>query len=150
MRVIVDYQERCTHSEREPVQFGSWEETYDFDLLGVRVADEDEPTRYGQEGYLLPDGSTEAHVVWMQYSDGDSFGRAEGKGAIIGVWADRKLAEAALKTVHEKKDDFSIQVTDDFGREITLSNPGAGYFEHIDSINLDTYSLGSAPIRLKC
>jgi hypothetical protein len=30
MDLFVQYNEVCTHSEREPVEYGSWSESYDF------------------------------------------------------------------------------------------------------------------------
>jgi hypothetical protein len=147
MRVIVDTHQSCDYHHRGEGQFADWEERYSFSVIGARLADEDERTGSSSEGYKLPEGSSQAHVIWMSYDTGDSFGRAHGHGCILAVFADRKLAEKTLAEIEERCDDYSIEYTDDFGRRIKLHNPGAGYFEHVNSLNLETYTLSEAPIR---
>lgn len=147
MRVIVKESAELLDEQRSNQQYGSWSETWQYGIDGVRVDTAADDLGYDEEGYLLPAGSTMAHVLWMTYDTGDSFGNATGKGCILGVFADRKLAEAALAAVEKQIDEFTIKVKDDFGREISISNPGAGYFEHVQTINLDSYSLENASIR---
>lgn len=141
MRVIIDYNLSLDNSYHDGKQFGDWRDDYSFEIVCARKAADDEPTPYGSEGFIIPDEFEEVHVLWIRYSDGDSFGRAEGKGAIVGAFGDIGVANEAMKRLRAQEDDYTIEVKDDLGRQISMHNPGAGYFESIDSFNLETFSL---------
>lgn len=151
MRIIVTEEEICTSRYHSGEQFGDWEEHYSYDVVSARVANDDAGNSYGEEGYMIPDGSTEVHVIYMIYDTGDSFGSAYGRGAILGAFGNREVAEKALEEIEKqaKLDKYSIEVEDDFKRKIKLSNPGAGYFESVNSINLRTFNLKSPNVTIK-
>lgn len=141
MRVIISTHLYCSYNEHSGEQFGSWEESWDFSVTGARIAKDDENTRYNEDGFKVPDGTTEVHVLSMHYSEGDSFGRAEGKGIVVGCWADIEKAKMAEEELRKNMNEYMIETIDDFDRIIKISNPGAGYFDSVDLIQLETFIL---------
>ena len=143
MRICVEYSEVCTHSEREPEQWGSWSESYDSSVTDAYQIGDDERAPYGSETFVVPDGASEVFVVYMIYSTGDSFGHADGKIDIIHCIASEEAADKLAKYITENPGEYSIKFTDDFDREISLYNPGAGYFERINYVSVEKFSVGS-------
>ena len=143
MRICVTYSEYCTHSERESGSYGSWSESYSSSVTGAYRLGEKEKAPYDSETFIVPDDATEVFVVYMLYGTGDSFGRADGKLDILHCTSSEEAADKLAKTITEKPDEYAIKFTDDFGREISLYNPGAGYFESIDYVGVERYSVGT-------
>lgn len=143
MRVCVTYDEFCTHSSRESGRWGSWSESYSSTVTDAYRVEDSDTVPYDSETFLIPDDATEVFVVYMIYSTGDSFGRAEGKIDIMHCTASEEAADRLARQVTENPDEYSIKFTDDFGREISIYNRGAGYFESIDHIGVDRFSIGS-------
>jgi len=143
MDLFVQYDEHCTHSHREPVEYGSWRESYDFRVTGVSLTSRN---RYDEEklGCLVDVKAGEpVFVLYMTYSTGDSFGRADGKGEVIWVFKDSALAMKAKskwEAENDKRDpEFTIEFEVDGGQTVRQSNPAAGYFENVGTIDVDTF-----------
>lgn len=139
--ICVEYAEVCTYSEREPVQYGSWEECYDSNITEVYTIDADEHGPYCSEVFTVPDDATEVYVVYMIYDTGDSFGRAYGKIDLIHCTASEEAADALAKKITENSEEFLIEYVDDFGREISIHNNGAGYFQHIRYVGVEKFAV---------
>lgn len=145
MRIRVDVNKICVRSESEPEeQYGSWSEEYSCNISDVCQITEDETVTHDSETFLIPDGATEVYVVYMLYGTGDSFGNADGLIDVIHATASSEAADLLATKVTENSDKWTIEFTDDFGREISINNNGAGYFEHIESVNVERFSLGGA------
>lgn len=144
IRVLVEYEEICTHNERERKQYGSWSEHYSSSVTGVRVIGEDDDRPYHSEVFTVPDGTEKVYVVHMIYSTGDSFGRSEGNIDIIHCTASEDAAHALADKITKNPDEYTIEFQDDFERDIKIYNRGAGYFESIDYVGVDCYSISSA------
>lgn len=144
IKVLVEYEERCTHSEREKVQFGSWSENYSSSITNVRRISDDEDRPYRSDVFVVPEGTEQVYVVYMIYSTGDSFGRSEGNIDIIHCTANENSAHALAEKITKNPDEYTIEFVDDFDRPIKISNRGAGYFERIDYVAVDCYSISSA------
>jgi hypothetical protein len=143
MDLFVQYNEVCTHSESEPVEYGSWSESYDFSVEGVSLTSRD---RYREEklGCLVDvQAGDPVFVLYMTYDTGDTFGRAEGKGEVIWVFKDSALAmkaKAQWETENNKRDpEFSIEFEADGGIMVKQSNPAAGYFENVGYVDVGTF-----------
>ncbi len=149
MKVAVASTESQDSYWHDGEQWGSWTASYSFSIDGVKEVGDDYQTSYGEDVYLVADGSTVIHVIYMRYGDGDSFGHADGRGDVLHAFGNREKAEAALKSLQAHKDDFSVKVMDDLDREVSMWNPGAGYFESIDEIGIESFHIDSAPIRIK-
>ncbi len=143
MRICVEYDEICTHSEREPEQYGSWSESYSSSVTGAYRIGEDEKAPYGTETFIIPDDSTEAFVVYMIYGTGDSFGHSDGQIDIIHCTNSEESADKLAKYITEHDHEYTIKFTDDFGRDISIDNRGAGYFERIEYVGVEKFSIGS-------
>lgn len=141
--LYVQYNEHCTHSEREPVEYGSWSESYDFSVTGVSLTSRE---RWSEEklGCLVDvKAGDPVFVLYMTYSTGDTFGHASGKGEVIWVFKDAALAMKA-KDIWDKENakrdpEFSIEFEVDGGEKIKQSNPAAGYFENVGYISVETF-----------
>ena len=104
---------------------------------------EDERRPYSSEVFTVPEGTEQVYVVYMIYSTGDSFGHSTGNIDIIHVTAREDAAHALAEKITKNPDEYSIEFVDDFARPIKISNRGAGYFERIDYVAVDCYSISS-------
>lgn len=143
MELFVQYDERCTHSEREPVEYGSWREEYDFRVKSVSLTSRDS---WNEEKFGVRFEVTAGEpvfVLYMTYDTGDSFGRAYGKGEVIWVFKDANVATEAMKRWKDENDkrdpDFSVDFLDEAGEWVKMSNPAAGYFENMGYLELSTF-----------
>jgi hypothetical protein len=125
MRVCVSYDENCVHSHSDG-ETGEWSASYDSSIERVYILGEDEEAPYMSETFLLPDEAETVYVVYMIYSSGDSFGHEEGRISIIHCTADKIAARTIAKMIQENPNKFSFKFVDDFGRKVSLYNPGAG------------------------
>lgn len=146
MELFVQYQSVCTDSYREEREYGDWSETWDFDVKGVCCSSRGRWSglAYDEDkfnvGFEAKPGDP-VHVLWLTYGTGDSFGHGDGYGEIVWVFRDADVAKQALKVWQEQSEQYSITIYDDNGQAVTLSNPGSGYFESINSLQVDTFLL---------
>jgi hypothetical protein len=143
MELYVQYHEHCTENYHSGEQWGDWRQSFDFGVDGVSLTSRD---RYNEEklGCLVDVQAGEpVFVLYMTYSTGDTFGRADGKGEVIWVFKDPMLAMKAKQQWKEENDkrdpEFSITFEVDGGEKITQSNPAAGYFENVGYIDVGTF-----------
>lgn len=142
MRICVKYSEYCDHSERASERYGSWSESWSSSVDEAYVLNENENGPYSSDTFLVPDDTTTVHVVYMIYDTGDSFGRATGKIDIMHCTSNEDAAHKLADMVTKNKDEYSLKFTDDFGREISISNSGAGYFESISYVGVESFTVG--------
>ena len=143
MELFVQYEQTCDESHRSDEQWGDWYESNTFTVRGVSVSTRD---RWNEEkfavGFDVKPGEA-VFVLYMIYSTGDTFGRAEGCGEVLWVFKDPDTAREALRLWREENDkrdpEYSVKFKDETGRVIQLSNPGAGYFENVSTIDLETF-----------
>jgi hypothetical protein len=145
MKLYVSVSEVCTYSEREPEEYGSWEEQWDFSVVAVH-REKPETLRGWWDGevfdvpFEVAAGDT-VYVLSMVYNTGDSFGRAEGKGEVLWVFKDEALALAAESVWEKSKEQHSVEFVIDDGKKIKISNPGSGYFETITYVNVESFQV---------
>jgi hypothetical protein len=131
---------RCDHSERSDEQYGSWHESY-TNSISAKVQS---VTEYPDvvSTYEIAPGS-EAWVVWVEYSTGDSFGHADRNGTeVIGIFSQDNFASAQVLQAGLEKQDaednhaYRIETPDG---QVFESNwaPWSGYFEHLDTVHID-------------
>lgn len=142
IRVCVEYEEICTHSYHDGEQYGHWEQSYDSEVTNAYVLKDGENGSYRSDVFLLPEGTTRVYVVYMIYGTGDSFGHADGKIDIIHCTGNEDKAHELAQYISKHSEQYTIEFTDDFGREISLYNPGAGYFERIDYVEVTSFDIG--------
>ena len=146
MELFVQFESRCIDSYREDKEYGDWSEQYDYEVKGVSISSRGRWSglAYDEErinvGFEAEAGDP-IHILWMTYSTGDSFGHGSGYGEILWVFKDATVARQALDLFKASSEQYSIVVKDDAGNDITLHNPGSGYFESVDSLQVDTFVL---------
>jgi len=145
MKLYVSVSEVCTYSEREPEDYGSWEERYDFSVVAVhRSKPETLRGWWDGEAFEVPfevaAGDT-VYVLSMSYNTGDSFGRASGCGEVLWVFKDEQLAHEACRIWEESENNHSVKFKVESGDTVTLNNPGAGYFETINCVNVESFQV---------
>ena len=146
--LYVGYTEVCTRHKKPIEEYGFWHKDYEFDVVNVSVTDPRKlpgSCEVSVETIEIPSavnvGDT-VYVLYMTYSDGDSFGTAEGQGEVLYVFKNKQIAEEAhtkwvnacdvgldevLNSVCFHKDDRST---------LALSNPASGYFSNVGHIDL--------------
>lgn len=140
-KLIVEYIQHMIRSYRDPEEYGSWGAEYESYIYRARINVGQDQCSYNYErfdiGQEVKPGEV-VYVLYMIYSDGDSFGRARGKIEVLWVFKDASAAFEAKKNVEKYKKEYSIKIKTEVGTEITLSNPGSGYFERVDSVDIKT------------
>lgn len=117
---------RCVDSEYAQEEYGTWSEQYEFTLDKASLSDyrgDDFPVNSVKLG-------DDIWVLYLTYSDGNSFGSADGKGLIIWAFADASVAKRALHDCEhaiEKENQSFVFISDD-GKTITTGNPTSDYF----------------------
>lgn len=142
MLICVNYEETCYNSEHEGGSYGSWSEDYSSSITDVYEINDKDSRPYSSETFLVPDGTEEVFVVYMIYSTGDSFGRATGKIDVLHCTSNEEAAHELAKKITDNPDEYAIKFVDDFGRDISLYNNGAGYFERISYVEVERFSVG--------
>lgn len=104
MKLWVNYTKDLENSESDINYDGdyvSWSEDYNYSVNSVTLSSI--VGNYDYDEFEVPfevaEGD-EVFVVYARYSDGDSFGTARGKGEIIEVFKDKKLADLCVGIVN--------------------------------------------------
>lgn len=138
----------CHDSYHSSERYGEWHEHHSCSVQGVCL---NKPDR-SQHGYYTEWDAIElgdrevsvgdtVYVITMTYDTGDSFGYATGKMEVMWATPDRAEALDIARAISQQQDEFSVKFTLDSGKEIRLSNPGAGYFESVTSIDVDAFAV---------
>jgi len=139
----VSISRRCIESEHSSERYGSWSEDYVQEIGRIIEKTNDYPDAVSI--FDFPAG-TNVLVVWATYSTGDSFGRASGGGSeVFGVFQDLKSA-TELRTALEEfntKDylNCKLNIKTSDGQVFTQYVPWTGYFESLDSVDIDVVTV---------
>lgn len=141
----IDIDSCCDYKEHSNEQYGSWSESYS-NTLG-RIATKTDKYPDVVTPYDIPAGSN-ALVVWVEWSTGDSFGNGTRSCTdIIGMFKDLDSAASLRDQLEEhnrgngKRNDnvpnYKFETPDGqvFG---SAWAPWFGYFECLESVNVDT------------
>ena len=74
----------CEHSERSDEEFGDWQASYSTHFGNVS-RDKDFLHKWNFEACKVPDevyNSSSVFVIWVEHSDGDTFGHSTGHGQL--------------------------------------------------------------------
>jgi hypothetical protein len=142
MKLYVKTQSHCNSSYQEDKDYGDWHSDSSFSIEGVYAST---PDGYNVELIDVPfdfKPGDAVFVLWMTYSSGDSFGHSEGNGEVLWVFKDAAVALAA-KALWQKANDkdghYAVEFIADSGMKVSLSNPAAGYFENLSSLDLSAF-----------
>ena len=146
MELFVQYESICTDYYREDKAYGDWSETIDYEVKGASISSRGRWSGLAHDEEKInvsfeAEAGTPVHILWMTYGSGDSFGHGDGYGEILWVFKNADVARQALAAFQTSADQYSIPVKDDEGNTVTLHNPGSGYFESVNSLQVDTFLL---------
>jgi hypothetical protein len=137
MKVYVTTEESCYDSYLSSEPYGDWYEHWDCRVNEVYI--QKEAGHYYADSFKLGDvdlkSGSPVFVLVMHYDTGDSFGRATGKMEVLWVFDNYQDASDARKAVEANQEEFSVKFETARG-EIKMSNPGAGYFESVNNIDI--------------
>ena len=167
IEVIVDSDCHVTrHATRD--EWDNDDTSTSHHVQGLRLLKEGSYSRYSVPVGFEPKYGAPYHVVCAQYSSGDSFGRYDGQGfEVVGVYQNREIAEANVariekhydldrrlegycanplsakerKELMKKHNSFSVDLMTDDGRMYQIHVPWTGYFESLDWVRAETFTL---------
>lgn len=153
MKIYVITMQQCTHSEYSDEPYGDWYRSMDCSVLGVslekpRVGVDEEYDEFELGDCAIEPGDM-IYVITMHYSTGDSFGREDGCMEVM--WATPSITEAEGigRAIREQESAFSVKFTLESGKTIEMSNPGAGYFESIDCIEVEGFAVREQTVKMR-
>jgi hypothetical protein len=139
---LVGIDGRCVESSSSGERYGSWSESWIQEINRAVTKTDSMPDVVSTLD--LPSGAN-ALVVWATYSTGDSFGRSNGGSAeVFGIFTDVKSATElrdALSDFNTRGDTSRLNVTTSDGQVFTQYVPWSGYFESLDSVDIDVVTV---------
>lgn len=142
MKLFVDVHNERTHGKRSKKPYGDWSETYEFEVKGVSIGKDDSFSPYPFEVPFDVVAGDKVYVLHFTYSSGDSFGTARGKGMVLAVFKDQRLAYDALNHVNKNEQEYDFFFVNEIGEKIKVNNVAYGYFEHITSTSVGEFIIG--------
>lgn len=137
----VNIQRYLDFSHRSEEAYGEWEESYSNSFVDCSKS----TTKYAHVYSPVDIEKTGGYLVWVEYSQGDSFGRGIRSGTeIIALFqkkeSAKKLHDLILKWNNEPRDNdgnykYSQKVLIE-KQEITVFCPWSGYFESLDTVHI--------------
>lgn len=120
----------------------SWGAEYHFEVHGVYCDPQPSNWKFNEEiidvNFDFKSGDV-VYVLTMIYSTGDTFGGSTGNGEVLWVFKDIECAKRAGQAIRDNEESYSIDIIDETGKHVQLSNPGFGYFECIEQILLESF-----------
>lgn len=123
-------------------QYGAWHSSYENTLEEVKIVI-DVPDAITSLDVKVGD---EVFAVWVEYSQGDSFGNGYKTGIEeVGVFFDKKCAEEIEKFLFNTKKQPSkeyVEFNTSDGQVFKFNYfPWVGYFENLEAIQIDSIIL---------
>jgi hypothetical protein len=118
-----------------------WEEEYHFSVNNAYLSGEHMAVESFKTIHDVNVGDT-VYVLVIRYSDGNSFGRAYGKGEVLWVFTSKEIAEKAsdtfTKAIEEKDYDkpYTIEIELEDGSKVSIGNPVYDYFTTLDECEI--------------
>jgi len=146
MKLHVKHDESCDYHnvfEDDDIDY-SWESGFTHTIFGVykKKPKDSSIDNHRYETFTVDfeaKRGDHVYVVTLVYSAGDSFGTAYGKHEVVWVFSDHDLAERLKTKLQRGQHDETMSVKTESGKKVKMSNPVAGYFESLMSIEIDTF-----------
>lgn len=100
-------EERLISHQREDEDYGHWRSTYNSKFLGIEINQSEIHNKSIKINFTPYKGQT-VYVALVEYSDGDSFGRSEGKLDVAGVFETHAEAEECRQKNSKKPNEEDI------------------------------------------
>lgn len=142
MEIFVQYDEICEFYQRGNDIDCEWSADYSFSVNSATlISQPDKQEQSFNIPYLVNNGDN-IYVLSLVYDEGDSCGMATGRGEIIWLFNDIKLAEHAKTKYENAAINLTNKVTfdiDSTGTTITLNNICNDYRSCMRSLNIDNF-----------
>ena len=145
----VDISTYCD-TQRASEPYGKWSEDCVNTFRGVKVCPKNGYPSITTTLEIQPD--TPCHVVWLEYSSGDSFGRGRcNHTEILGVFTDLAAAKELANALrnHNVDDDngfgpskWTLELKTNDGQEHKIHCGWLGYFEKLEEVHINTTNMG--------
>jgi len=146
MKLFVRYKCECVEDYWDGEQYGDWYKNNEFVVYGVSLSSMNAWGKLGnQEQEFEVDydcvAGDKVYVLAMWYSTGDSFGHEDNNEEIIWVFKNESVANAAYNEWtkacdKQNTESYSVALHLDNGQVVDFSNPAAGYFEHLQDLQV--------------
>ena len=140
--VRVKYESILISSHHSDEKYGEWHENYSSRITEVVKVNKDEKSSYNSDIFPIKADSKVVYVVYMIYNSGDSFGVSEGNIDIIHCTSDLEAAKNLALSVRNSND-YLIKLKNEFDEDVSICNQAYGYFESIESLCVEAFSIKS-------
>lgn len=141
-KVVID--QYCNEDWHDGEEWGQWHSSYTNSLNSVSTANEYPDVVSIHD--LKP--GDRAYLVWVEWSSGDSFGHGDRTSVeAIGLFVDEDSAKGLAACIEDTNSYTNYQTSTKVGYKVTTSDgqefenlyaPWCGYFESLDSVNVET------------
>lgn len=128
------YSNLCLDSYQSEKYYGEWWADYSFSVDSVSISDEKRYEGDSEKFNLDVEVGDIVYVVYITYSDGDSFGRSTGKGEVVWMYKEKRKAEDCAESVEKFKGRYSINIETEDGQVVSWSNPCSDYFSQLEDV----------------
>lgn len=115
--VYISYSSECTASYHDGEK---WSARYEFSVTDATLTPVYHAARHEVYPMDVKSGDT-VYVLYMIYSEGDSFGRSDGNGEVLWCFKSEELANKAKRNVDENYNSYTIEAVGDDGKVIMLT-----------------------------
>lgn len=140
---IVDIHSFCYHSVYSNEQYGDWEESYNNDFSSIRKAGKKDFPDVNAEINFKP--GTDVYVVWIERSEGDSFGWADRRGTDVLAVFDNKEDAVKLETLVNETEVSSagwLEYLSLDGQHLSILPSWIGYFDKLEAVHIELATMG--------
>ncbi len=132
----------CDYEDRDLDSDNTWDrlnEYYSHEIHGFNIVNERQSRDFCINYKPVP--HKPYYLLYAVYSTGDSFHREEGLHEYLDLYENREDAEKAKKEIFDQRKSSSITYTSSCGKELTFGSPWYGYFDFLDSTEIEEVRL---------
>ncbi len=150
--LYVDVDHNCYDSYHSGEQWGDWHSHSSTKINGVSLCTQKDGWRDRVPiDFDVKIGDT-IYLIYCVYSTGDSFGHASG-GSYECIIAYKTLAKAdaarkALDSSSKNFDDCTVNLVSESGKIVPYYRPWLGYFESLDRLIIESFTVSSEKIKI--
>lgn len=127
--------------------------SHDYSINGFQIVENDNliSQYYDLEIPFEPESNKTYYLLYVRYSTGDTFHHEDGCIEYMDLYFTMQDAEENAKKIQESSkktnecfknpDYWSVTLTDAVGNVHKMSAPWKGYFEHLESVEIEAISL---------
>ncbi len=149
----------CTNSQYSDEAFGDWSEVWSNTFTSVSRLGADQEPNYWDNEKITSDldiaVGERCHVVWVEYSTGDSFGYSSYGGVMpIAIFKDEAAAISMAEDIRAEKYGSAEKYLHIYsaldGQEIKLyAGTWTGHFEQLENVNVSSTIMQEESLRTR-